>query len=52
VSKLVIAASITLADTGFDAWCLAFIGGLCIGLGLGLVVQAGRRRARDDRRAR
>jgi hypothetical protein len=39
---LVVVEGVTLAQTGFDAWCLAFVGGLFIALGL--AVQAGRRR--------
>jgi hypothetical protein len=34
---------IELAQTGFDAWCLAFVGGLL--LALGIAVQAASRRA-------
>lgn len=39
--QLAIVESVELAQTGFDAWCLAFVGGLLIALGL--VLAAGRR---------
>jgi len=40
--QLAIVESVELAQTGFDAWCLAFIGGFCIALGI--AVQAASRR--------
>jgi hypothetical protein len=43
VITLVVVEGVTLAQTGFDAWCLAFVGGFLIALGL--AVQAASRRS-------